>query len=261
MAIQHVTNEYHIPRGRVLFDPFDANGALTGESEFGNCPSFSISIATTKAEHFSSETGLKQKDAAVTVEVNRTAKIECDNISAAVLANFLSGSVETVSQASGSVTNEAITVIPGRQYQIGQSPSNPAGARNISAVTVTNVAGTTTYVENTDYLLDLNLGRLQILETGTIVASIVHVDYTRAAKTWSRIKTGAVAELSGAIRVVADNASGANRDFYMPKVNLTPEGDLPVIAEGTDFVKVAFSVEILKPANAEALYVDGRPVA
>lgn len=261
MAIQHVTNEYQIPRGRVLFDPFDANGALTGEEEFGNCPSFTIAIETTKAEHFSSETGLKQKDAAVTVEVNRTAKVECDNISASVLANFLSGSLETVTQNSGSVTDETIVVKKGRQYQLGRSESNPAGARNITNVVVTNAGATTTYVLGTDYAVDLELGRLQILSGGAIADGTIKVDYDKASKTWSRIKTGAVAELAGAIRVIADNASGENRDFYLPKVNLTPEGDLPVIAEGTDFVKVTFSVEILKPANAEALYVDGRPVA
>lgn len=261
MAIQHVTNEYQIPRGRVLFDPFDANGALTGEEEFGNCPSFTISIATTKADHFSSETGLKQKDAAVTVEVNRAAKIKCDNISAKVLANFLSGSTETVTQTSGSVVDESITVKKGRQYQLGRSESNPAGVRNVTNVVVTNSGATTTYTLGTDYAVDLELGRLQILEGGTISDGIIKVDYDKAAKTWTRIKTGAVAELAGAIRVIADNASGNNRDFYMPKVNLTPEGDLPVIAEGTDFVNVAFSVEILKPSNAEAVYVDGRPVA
>lgn len=263
MPILHETNEYQIPRGRVLFDPFDANtGLLTGEAEFGNCPGFTIAIATERADHFSSETGLKQKDKSVTVQVTRTAKVTCDNVSVENLARFLSGSVESVTQASGDVTDEAITVLKGRQYQLGQTADNPAGVRNITAVVVTNTGATTTYVVNVDYTLDLELGRIQILAGGSIAdASVIKVDYTRAAKAWKRIKTGAVTELSGAIRVLSDNASGENRDFYMPKTNLTPNGELPVIAEGTDFVTMEFSCEILKPTNAEALYVDGRPAA
>ena len=44
MALIHETNQYQIPRGRVYFDPFDANGNPTGEREFGNCPDFSVSV-------------------------------------------------------------------------------------------------------------------------------------------------------------------------------------------------------------------------
>jgi hypothetical protein len=263
MAIIHAENEYQIPRGRVLFDPFNpTTGALTGEEEFGNCPAFAVSISSEKADHYSSETGLRQKDKSVTVEVSRAAKIVCDNVSVANLARFLAGSVETVTQASGSVTDESITVTKGRQYQLGFSADNPAGARNVTAVVVTDATAVTTYVVNVDYTVDLELGRIQILESGAIPdASIIKVDYTRPAKSWRRVKTGAVTEIAGALRVISDNASGENRDFYMPKVNMTPSGELPVIAEGTDFVKMEFDVEVLKPANAEAIYLDGRPVA
>lgn len=261
MAIQHETNEYQIPRGRVLLDPENpSTGLLTGEAEFGNCPGFTISIESEKAEHYSSETGLKQKDKTVTVQVNRTAKITCDNVSVDNLARFLSGTVESVVQEVGSVTDETITVLKGRQYQLGKTPTNPAGARNVTAVVVTDSTAVTTYVVNVDYAVDLELGRLQILTTGAIADNAsIKVDYTRPAAAWKRIKTGAVTEIAGAIRVISDNASGENRDYYMPKVNLTPSGELPVIADGTDFITMEFDCEILKPSNAEALYVDGRP--
>lgn len=263
-GIVHTTNEYQIPRGRVLFDPIDSNtGLLTGEAELGNCPGFTVSIETEKADHFSSETGLRQKDASVTIEVTRTATITCDNVSPENLARFLSGTLETVTQDSGAVTGEEIKVLKGRHYQLGRTGANPAGVRNITAVTVTDNAATPTpYTVDVDYALDLALGRLQILPGGAIAdGEIVKVNYTKPAETWKRIKTGAATELAGAIRVLADNASGGNRDFYMPKVNLTPNGELPVIAEGTDFVSLEFTCEILKPENAEAIYVDGRPVA
>jgi hypothetical protein len=264
MALQHESNAYQIPRGRVLFDPIDQNtGLLTGEGPLGNCPAFTVSIESTKSDHYSSETGLRQKDASVTVEVTRTPKITCDNVSPENLARYLSGTLETITQASGMVVDENIKVIPGRHYQIGRTDSNPAGARNITAVVVKSDDATpVTYVVGTDYLLDLALGRLQILIGGAIAdGDVLEVSYTRPAATWKRIKTGAVTELSGALRVISDNASGEDRDYYMPKVTMSPSGDLPLIAEGTDFVKMEFTVEILKPASAEAIYVDGRPLA
>ena len=71
----------------------------------------------------------------------------------------------------------------------------------------------------------------------------------------------AKAELTGALRVVSNNATGGNRDWYLPKVSLSPNGDLQLIAEGTDPVVMEFEMEVLKSANAEAIYCDGRPVA
>lgn len=264
MATKFATNQYQIPRGRVFFDPFDTNGDRTGERYFGNCPSFTLSIETEKAEHFSSETGLRQKDQSIVIEVNRTAELTCDNMSAEVVALFLSGSEEMVSQTSTPVAAEAIDgVLPGRFYQLGQTLANPAGARKIAAVVVEDDTTPTpvTFTVDIDYEVDAALGRIRVVPGGAITAGTnLRIDYTKTAETWQRIKTGSDSELKGALRVVSDNASGANRDFYMPEVTLTPSGELPIIAEGTDFASVGFTVEALKPQNAEAIYIDGRPV-
>lgn len=261
MPIVHTTNEYSIPRGRVYFDRFDANGLPTGEVPLGNCPGFTFTAETEKAEHYSSEAGLAEKDAALIVRVNRTGSLTCDNFSLSNLALFISGDSETQTQTSGAVENEAHAVTPGRIYQLGVSNDAPAGVRNITSVVVTNTAGTTTYVAGTDYNVDLELGRLQIIGSTITPGQIVHVDYTRPAKTWTRVKSGSTAEVSGSLRVIADNASGTNRDWFMPKVTLTPSGEIPVIQEGTDFTTMEFGVEVLKAANREALYIDGRPAA
>lgn len=260
MSLTYTSNEYAIPRGRVFFDKFDALGAKTGEQPFGNCPGFTFTSDTTKAEHYSSETGLREKDAALVIEVNRTGELTCDNFSTTNFALFVSGSTETHTQSVATVTDETIKVQKGLFYQLGATTDNPAGVRNITALVVTNAAGTTTYTAGTDYNADPALGRLQILSAGAIASGdSIKVDYATPSATWSRVKSGAVSEVSGAMRIVADNASGANRDWYFPKVTLTPSGDIPIVAEGTDFVQMKFGVEVLKPTNQEALYVDGRP--
>ncbi|MGE4338193.1 MAG: hypothetical protein AB7E55_19775 [Pigmentiphaga sp.] len=262
MAIQHITNEYAIPRGRVYFDRFDANGAPTGEVPLGNCPGFTFTAETEKSEHYSSEAGLAEKDAAMIVRVNRTGSLTCDNFSLDNLALFVSGTTETQSQSAGDMTDEAHKVYQGRIYQLGVSSGAPAGVRNVTDVVVTSSDGLTTYVLGADYNVDLELGRIQIIKGGTIAdATNIKVDYKTTLKSWQRVKSGATAEVSGALRVIADNASGTNRDWFFPKVTLTPSGDLPVIQEGTDFTTMEFGVEVLKSANREALYIDGRPVA
>lgn len=261
MPVVHKKDEYAIPRGRTYFDPYDANEELTGEIPLGNCPGVNLTIDTEKAEHYSSQTAQGEKDKSLTVRINRTGALNCDNVNASNYALWLAGTHQVVSQTAVAVTGELRRVEPGRFYQLGATAANPLGVRNVTAVTVKDEDGTVTFDAGEDYNVDLETGRVQILEGGSIVAGDVQFGYTPVAGTFERVKTGGKAEVLGALRIVADNASGANRDFYMPKVVLTPTGDLPLIAEGTDFVQLQFGLEVLKAANVEAIYADGRPVA
>src|SRR5437868_3008261 len=82
-------------------------GAKTGEQAFGNCPGFTFKADTTKAEHFSSETGLREKDAALIIEVNRSGELTCDNFSTRNFALFVSGTTETQTQSVATVAAES----------------------------------------------------------------------------------------------------------------------------------------------------------
>lgn len=258
MAITHAKNEYAIARGRAYFNALNvATDEYQGEIYLGNCPGFNVSIETEKAEHYSSETGLREKDASVVLEVKRSGSITCDNMSAQNVALFLSGSTGPVEQTAETVTGEVLAVLPGRYFQLGATEARPVGARKVSNVVVKSGDGSVEYVAGDDYNVDAERGRLQILADGAIPAGDVQVDYETAACTWTGIRSGASGELRGSLRVVSDNATGENRDFYFPLVSLAPTGELPVIAEGTDFASMQFSVDILKPAGGEAIYVDG----
>lgn len=261
MPIQHVKNQYLIPRGRVYFDPYDASERLTGEIPLGNCPDVTISIKTEKKYHYSSETGLSYIDDSWTTKVERTGKLGCDNFSPSNAALWLVGTVEKKTQSATPVTGELRSVIPGRQYQLGVTQGNPLGVRNVTAITVKNEAGDTSYEAGTDYNVDLETGRVQIIQGGGIAAGKVQFGYTPVAATFDSVKTGGKAELTGALRIVSDNAAGGNRDWYMPKVTLAPSGDLALVAEGDNNVAMGFDMEVLTPANGEAVYCDGRPVA
>jgi hypothetical protein len=261
MAISNVTNQYSIPRGRVYFDLFDSAGNKTGERELGNSPGFSIEIATEKAEHYSSETGLRQKDASVVLQVDRTATLQIDNMSLENTALFFSGTASTITQSIDAAASETLTVKTDRSYQLGVTESMPVGVRNISNVVVDNGEGTT-YVLGDDYEVDTDMGRIRIIPGGDIADDDeITVAYEVPAATWEEAKTGATSEVNGAFRVISDNATGVQRDFYMPRVSLQPSGSLPIIAEGTDWAVMEFVLDVLTPANGAALYLDGRPAA
>ena len=262
MAITHASNQYTIPRGRVYFEAINAaTDEKQGAVYLGNCPAFTVSIETEKAEHYSSETGLREKDASVVLEVKRSASLTCDNMSATNVALFLSGSTGEVQQAGGAVTGETLLVLPGRYFQLGATAAQPVGARKVSNVVVKSADGATEYVAGEDYNVDAERGRLQIIAGGAIAEGEISVDYEAEACTWTGIRSGASGELRGSLRVVSDNATGENRDFFFPLVSLAPTGDMPVIAEGTDFASMQFDVDILKPAGGEAIYVDGVAMA
>lgn len=262
MPILHTSNQYLISRGRVYFDPYDANEKLTGEIDLGNCPGVNLTISTEKKDHFSSQTGLRQKDASWLLQVERTGKISCDNFSPANAALWLAGTSTTKSQVATPVTDEERTVLKGRQYQLGATALNPLGVRNVTAVTVAPAAGGAAYIAGDDYNVDLATGRVQILTTGSIADNTdVKFGYTPVAASFESVKSGSSAELTGALRIVSDNAAGGNRDWYLPKVTLAPSGDLTLIAEGDDVVTMEFDIEALTPANGEAIYCDGRPIA
>lgn len=260
MGLIHTENEYTIPRGNVYFDPFDVNGKLTGEIDLGNCPDVSITISTDKWEHFSSQRGLQEKDGGGPIKINRTGKVTCDNFSPQNAALWMSGTHEVKTQAAVAVTGELRDVIPGRQYQLGSTDADPLGVRNVTAITVKNEAGTTTYVLGTDYLTDPETGRVQILESGAITAGKVQFGYTPVAGTYDAVKSGSSSELTGALRVVSYTEAGKKMDTYLPKVSLSASGDLLAVTSGTEPVTMEFEMEVLKPANGEAIYRNGRPV-
>ena len=247
-------------RGELYFDPFlSGTTTKTGERYMGNTTEFGINIESDKLDHFSSDRGIREKDRSVILELRRQGTFTTDNMATENLAMFLLGDVSTVTQTSAPVTGEAVNdVIKGRYYQLGVSGSNPQGVRGVSAVTVKK--GASTLVLDTDYSLDATLGRIRILEGSVTVSNgdDLTVDYTRAANSRSRITTGASAEIKGALRYIAYNPEGENRDVYIPYALITPNGDLAM--KGEEWQQASFNIEIQKlDNNTAAIYVDGRP--
>lgn len=257
------TKQYVLGKGKLFFNKF-APGTLVGSGEryIGNTPELTISVSSESLDHYNSDEGIRVKDDSTLLEITRAGSFVTDHIDVENLALFLLGGAATLTEAGGTVTAEAINgVKPGLFYQLGTSTTNPSGVRKVTSVVVKDDTTPTpiTYVAGTDYVLDAELGRIEIVVGGAITdGKNLRIDYTISASTREQIITsGEIIE--GALRFVSANPKGPKRDFFMPHVKLTPNGDFAL--KGEEWQQISFSMEILKKdANTEAIYVDGRPV-
>lgn len=262
-------NNYTLGRGEIYFARRDpATGLLGGERYLGNTPECNLSAEEEKLPHYSSDRGVRVKDRSVTLQVNYTGSITTDNVDPRTLALFFLGTSEdlTVTQASvvGEVVADGVGIEVGMFYQLGTTVQNPTGARKIiypgaSGTLFAVKMGATTLVAGTDYLLNAELGRIEILEGGALVnGDEPTVDYTVAASTRTRVISGSSA-IEGAMRYVAYNPEGEDIDYFMPSVTLAPNGDLPL--KGEEWMSVPFTLDVTKrDADTAAIYADKRAI-
>ncbi len=312
-----------IPGGKIYFDLFNAALEKTGERYLGLTPGFTISIASDKIQSYSAENGLQELDDETLVKITRTGKLTVRQISMENLGMFLAGQASTASQASGSVTNEAIDVLADRYYQLGTTVANPSGVRSVSAVTLTTAtvsaaATSTAYavgaqvkpaatplyiyqcttagtsggsaptwptavgatvtdgtvvwtnigiivpVLDTDYTLDAAMGRIYIKPTARVHSTYPVpwlAAYTTSAVSREQLLTSGTADVYGALRFIAANAKGINRDVYGCNVLLAPTGDIVFKGDSPAYAELNFDISFNVGANGEpALVIDGRAV-
>lgn len=247
---------YTIPKGKIYFD--DGNG----EQYLGNTPTAEMSIETTSLDHYSAESGIREKDDSALVEITRRLNITADDISTANWARFIIGTVGSKVQVATPVVDESVGAVKqGRYYQVGVSAGNPSGVRDIGSVTVK--VGAVAKTLTTDYTVDAALGRIYIVPGGGIADdNVVLVSYTPVAGSREQVVAASSAAVAGALRFVADNPKGTNRDIYLPSVLLKPTGTARLKGENAEWMQLGFEIEILKKdSTTGAVYIDGRNVA
>lgn len=252
------TENYTLGRGEIYFGKFKPGTTTPDGFRFlGNCPDFSVSEQSTKLDHYRSTRGIKQKDLTIVTEVNRTSKVSAEDVSPENLALFLLGSAAVTSQASATALSETISQARyGRLYQLGISATNPAGVHSVTTVLVKK--GVTSLVLDTDYTLDAARGMITLADASTVFADgdDLVVTYDLQAKSRELIISGSAAA-QGSIKFVAYPAQGDPIDFYMPFVEISPNGDLSLISD--NLMSVPLEIDIQTLGNLEAIYANGAP--
>lgn len=313
-----------IPGGKIYFDLF-RSGVKTGERYLGLTPGFTITVATEKIQSFSAEDGVQQLDDETLIKITRTGQMTCRQVSLDNWGLFLAGQPAIQAQASGTVSNEAISVLADRAYQLGASVANPSGVRQVSAVTVATASvataavstvyalgaqvkpassplyifqctaagtsggsaptwvntvgatvtdGTVTWtcigiivpVLDTDFAVDAAMARIYVLPTARVSSVYGQsvpwlVNYTKSAVSRERLPTSGAADVYGALRFIAANAKGVNRDLYGCNVLLAPNGDAVIKAESPAYAEFKFDISFNVGISGEpALIIDGQAV-
>ena len=255
------TKNYTLGAGKLYFDRFDAAGNATGEYYIGNTTSLTGSTDETREEHYSSDERERAKDASVVTQSDQTVAFTTDDIQPENLAMLWKGTAETLAVAAQAAQTEDITVLRGRWYQLGVSPTAPTGARAITFTSLTDdgdvaVPGGS---GGANYEVDAELGRIYIkedapdIEDGDTLSATYDIGASSRTVIISKGET-----IRGALRYIADNTAGENRDDFWPLIELSPDGDYEFKADS--WSEMSFTGEVLKKEGYEKHYVDGRPV-
>ena len=160
------------------------------------------------------------------------------------------GVIEPINEAAATVTDESLTA---------PEPGNAAALahRNIDAgsVTVTNVDGSTTYTEGTDYEVDYTNGWSRPRAGGAISAGdALLVDYASSAVTGHRVRGNAETQKEVEILLDGVNKAAGNAPvrFHAKKAVIKPSGAINLLSSG--FTEAQLEGELITPEGENEPY-------
>ncbi len=238
------TADYSLGRGKLYVAKLDTSTGLPdtdGYRDVGNVPDFSISIDIEELLHQSSQRGLRVTDKRVVVSQTMNLSISLDELSSQNMALFFSGDTATVTNpaVAGFAANVLTTSVKlGQWYDI----VNASGVRavDIDAADVTaREAGTpTTLVLDTDYLLDLKMGRIFIKTTAVNITTGETLDVALAAEAGAAAQLQQVTALTKSaeqlvLKFISENPANNDEqvEFQFHSATLSAEGDFGLISD------------------------------
>lgn len=252
------TPQHTLGRGQVFFNPFE-DGTLTPTNEryLMSTSVFDITASADILVHSSMEQANVFEDNSAILGTNYSGTLTTEDINVNNLAMFLIGDSDPLTVAGGSVVGEVHNSAEQDTYiQLGASLS---GSRNITSVVVKDDAATT-FVLNTDYTVDLALGRVYIVSGGGISnGTNLRINYTESSYTRDQVVISPNKRIEGQLRFISDNAKGANKDYFMPRVLLSPNGSISL--KGESWQALPFNLNIMQlDSDTAPVIVDGRPL-
>lgn len=157
--------------------------------------------------------------------------------------------------AGGTSTTETVSNVErGRWYQLGVTDEMPQGVNHIGSVVITGV-------DADSYTVDADAGRIFVKPEAV---DIVNGDDLEVAYgVFAGVDDIVIARaetIEGEMAFIANNAAGANDNYFWPYVKLSPDGDFSL--KGDEWLNMTFNFEILKrDALVERQYITRRRAA
>ncbi len=169
------------------------------------------------------------------VEISKaiTMGVTTDDMSQTMVSRFFSGEIDTVTQTGATLTAEDMG-------EVNQGGIYETGFIDFASLAVD------TYIEGTDYSVDLGAGTFAIIIGGGISdATTVAVTGTYNTVTTENVQVGTKTKLEGKFKFISNQTTGIRRKTTMHKCSVIPSGDFGLM--GTkEWTKCTFDVKILK---------------
>ena len=249
--------EFVLGSGQVFFARL-VNGVLGPERLIQETPSLSYATKVTTKVEKSSDGPIATPAASAPTEVERSGKFTCKDMAAYNLALHALGQTSTITTAVTAVTDDpvggGVALVADAYYQLGLAARPHVGVRAITNLVLST--GSTDYAIGDDYTVDLATGRIYIPLGSGAAAHIVTADYNTSVATWEQSESGDE-PVRGALRFIANNSVGPNKDRYWPAVLLYPDGDVELKSRDK-YSELGFAFDIFDPASGAAMYATGR---
>ena len=268
------TNNTLIGAGECFIDVLDEKPR--GERYLGDTSSSVLRVETEEITVVAGDGATPRALAQVVSNIARSFEVNLQDLSPENLALFVLGddSEQKDKTPTGPQTRKDMKVKPGRWYQLGSSPSCPAGVGSVKDddFNVYSVkTGGTPYTKTDltpgavvvgDYTLDKDAGRLYIEPSGSIAAGEVWVASTPVAQTLKTVVTSAHKQIKAAFRYVEDATQGRGNNYYAPVALIRPGGDL-ALKDRAAAQSLTLNIEVLQPADGALapLYINQQPLS
>lgn len=170
--------------GDLYLDRLTDAGAQQGAKLTGSASKFALNPnSEIKEQKGRGRTNYGQVIASATLPDTTDISLTLNQLDAQNMAIAFLGDVSAFTQASGTISGEAITAHADRYTELAKEA--------VSNVVVKDDTDTTTYEEGTDYILHDRLGMVKPLSTGGITdGDTLHVNYDHAEVTAEKITGG-----------------------------------------------------------------------
>lgn len=254
--------EYVLGAGRVFLRPYDDAGLPAGQLRYAaETQDLVISIASEEVVLQSVDPATASVLERVRTSITRSGRTSFRQISPHTLRLFFAtdGQATHDQGVEASVEENHDVGELGVMIQLGRQTAGAPlwGHRHVAITSIERDSDSEPLVLGTDYSIDAAKGQIKILETSTVLAAAtpavpitVEIIYSVAAYEQDYLATSGDASASRIyeMRFEADNTRGPNRDYWFPRVDLGPEGDL-ALKSRTEFQQIPVSFMILEPGT------------
>lgn len=237
-----------LAEGTLYFDPLVA-GVAQGREQWPGVGQVEIKPNGDLIEQISKDKGkYGQVTGSVAIPKPDDLSITIREVTGKMLAAAFHGTADTFSQGAGTVTDQVVTAKLGKFVKLGK------GNINTASVVLTNSAGSTTYVENTDYRVNYAVGMIEILTAGAITdEQSLKVDFAYSAISGDRVKGAKGVTLRGELFLDGTNLmDGKPLELTIEEATLMSEGAIDFLSDKP--IEVKFKGRMVTPPGKDAPY-------